>query len=131
MCNPCTGFQIFLWFIGALIAFRNHRRVFAIGRWLTRQAPVKHAPYCGDEVWWDDHSRGDSTRHFGRIDAINVKKEQFLLVNEEYPKKIEDLVWCRYYQNWEYDEGRAVREKSRKAALASARLPEKGWTKCP
>ena len=130
MCNPCDGFQIFGWFIGALVAFRNHRRLMALGRWLARVAPVKLVATCNDEVWWDDHSWGDSTRHYKRIDAINEKKEQFLLVDEAEPRKLEDLVWCSYYQNWEYDKDRAARERRNKRTLEFARSPEKGWKKC-
>jgi hypothetical protein len=109
----------------------QHRRVEAIIRWATRNAPTKLRPTCGDEVWWEECGYGDCSTNYGTIDALNESKNQFMLEGATTGKDVRDLVWCRYYQNWEYNEGSFIEAHKKQRELERARDASKGWTKCP
>jgi hypothetical protein len=124
---------LFLLAIISGVVIINYRNVVAVFRWATRVGIVNRVagfPVCGDEVWWDDCGQAGCDRVYERIDALNSLYGQFLLAGSSTPKLIADLVWCKYYGNWKYEEGKFDREKKEKKELERARSHERGWKKC-
>lgn len=113
--------------IAIFLAIVIRRQVLATIRFVMSNAPIKTKPECGDIVWWIENHDNGCTRYHGTIDALNEKKKQFMTEGSCSGQNISDLIWCRYYQSWEYEESRGSNAK----ALEKARLAKNGWKKCP
>jgi hypothetical protein len=112
--------------IASTVLIFNYRKIKAIARWITKKPVYKVKPECGDEVWYDNCGQGGCDRIYEVIDAVNSRTRQILLKGGYVPLNTVDLVWCKYYRNWKYEEGR----HRQLLELEKARRADHGWKKC-